>query len=52
MPYPYESFADRIAAPLAFHAAFFIYCLGALATFVYSFPAFGRTKRHWFLRPT
>ena len=34
--------------PLHLHAAFFIYCVGALATFVYSFPAFGRSKRHWF----
>jgi len=48
VPYPHESFAARLAAPLHLHAAFFIYCVGALATFVYSFPAFGRTKRHWF----
>jgi 4-hydroxybenzoate polyprenyltransferase len=47
VPYPYGSFRERFHAPLSFHAAFFIYCLGALATFVYSFPAFGRTKRHW-----
>ena len=48
VPYPHESFAERMAAPLPLHAAFFIYCIGALATFVYSFPAFGRSKRHWF----
>ena len=48
VPYPYHSLADRMSAPLALHAAFFIYCLGALATFVYSFPLFGRAKRHWF----
>ncbi len=48
VPYPYETFAARMAAPLHLHAAFFIYCVGALTTFVYSFPAFGRTKRHWF----
>jgi 4-hydroxybenzoate polyprenyltransferase len=48
VPYPYETLADRMRAPLHLHAAFFIYGLGALATFVYSFPAFGRTKRHWF----
>lgn len=48
VPYPYQSFQARLAAPLHLHAAFFIYCIGALATFVYSFPAFGRTKRHWF----
>jgi 4-hydroxybenzoate polyprenyltransferase len=48
VPYPYQSFEERMAAPLHLHAAFFIYCVGALATFVYSFPAFGRSKRHWF----
>jgi 4-hydroxybenzoate polyprenyltransferase len=48
VPYPYVSFAERMGAPLHLHAAFFIYCLGALATFVYSFPALGRSKRHWF----
>jgi len=48
VPYPYRTLAERLAAPLALHAAFFIYCIGALATFVYSEPAFGRTKRHWF----
>ncbi len=47
VPFPYTSFAERLAAPLPLHAAFFIYLVGALATFVYSFPAFGRTKRHW-----
>jgi len=47
VPYPYTSFQQRLSAPASLHAAFFIYCLGALATFVYSFPAFGRTKRHW-----
>src|SRR5262249_27204978 len=49
VPYPYVSLGERLAAPLPYHAAFFIYCIGALATFVYSFPALGRTKRHWFL---
>jgi 4-hydroxybenzoate polyprenyltransferase len=47
VPYPYVSFAQRFGAPPILHAAFFIYCLGALATLVYSFPLFGRTKRHW-----
>ena len=49
VPYPYQS-ASRSGwrRPLHLHAAFFIYCIGALATFVYSFPAFGRSKRHWF----
>jgi 4-hydroxybenzoate polyprenyltransferase len=48
VPYPYHSFADRMSAPVHLHAAFFIYCVGALATFVYSFPTLGRSKRHWF----
>ncbi|MGH9316964.1 MAG: UbiA family prenyltransferase [Thermoanaerobaculia bacterium] len=48
VPYPYESLAERLAAPAHLHAAFFIYGVGALATFVYSFRALGRTKRHWF----
>ena len=48
VPYPYRSFAERMEAPVHLHAAFFIYLLGALATFVYSFPALGRSKRHWF----
>ena len=42
VPYPHQSFTERLTAPMPFHAAFFIYCIGALATFVYSFPAFGR----------
>ncbi|MEP6992988.1 MAG: UbiA family prenyltransferase [Acidobacteriota bacterium] len=48
VPYPYQTLAQRMTAPWPMHAAFFIYCIGALATFVYSLPAFGRTKRHWF----
>ena len=47
VPYPYSSFAERLGAPVRLHAAFFIYCIGALASLVYSFPALGRTKRHW-----
>jgi 4-hydroxybenzoate polyprenyltransferase len=47
VPYPYTSLAQRISAPVSLHAAFFLYCVGALATLVYSLPAFGRTKRHW-----
>jgi 4-hydroxybenzoate polyprenyltransferase len=48
VPYPYHAFAARMRAPVHLHAAFFIYVLGALATFVYSFRALGRSKRHWF----
>jgi 4-hydroxybenzoate polyprenyltransferase len=47
VPYPHHSFSERMTAPVHLHAAFFIYCIGALATFVYSFPALGRSKRHW-----
>ena len=47
VPYPYTGLSARLTAPLHLHAAFFVYCLGALATFIYSFPSFGRTKRHW-----
>ena len=47
VPYPYTSLAQRISAPVSLHAAFFLYCVGALATLVYSIPALGRTKRHW-----
>jgi geranylgeranylglycerol-phosphate geranylgeranyltransferase len=47
VPHPYVSFSERLSAPVILHAAFFIYSIGALATFVYSFPALGRTKRHW-----
>jgi 4-hydroxybenzoate polyprenyltransferase len=47
VPYPRTSFHARLTAPLHEHACFFIYAVGVLATFVYSFPAFGRSKRHW-----
>jgi 4-hydroxybenzoate polyprenyltransferase len=47
VPYPYHGLIERLTAPVHLHAAFFIYCLGALATFIYSFPSFGRSKRHW-----
>jgi 4-hydroxybenzoate polyprenyltransferase len=48
VPYPHTSFHERWTAPLHEHACFFIYTIGVLATLVYSFPAFGRSKRHWF----
>ena len=47
VPYPYSRLSDRFSAPAPLHGAFFIYCIGALATLVYSFRSFGRTKRHW-----
>ncbi len=48
VPFPRTSFHERLTAPLIEHACFFIYAIGLLATFVYSFRALGRTKRHWF----
>ena len=48
VPFPRTSFHERLTAPLVEHACFFIYAIGLLATFVYSFPALGRSKRHWF----
>jgi 4-hydroxybenzoate polyprenyltransferase len=43
--YPSVRFADRLFAPLARHECFVIYLAGMLLTFVYSDPAWGRTKR-------
>ena len=47
--WPAESFADRMTAPLADHECFFIYLAGMLFTFMYSAPAFGRTKANAYL---
>src|SRR6476620_8779389 len=35
VPYPYSSFGERLTAPVHLHAAFFIYCIGALSSLVY-----------------
>jgi len=43
--YPRTGLAERLTAPLAAHECFFIYLVGMLMTFVYSDPAWGRTKR-------
>lgn len=43
--YPRQSWFEKAAAPLAEHQCFFIYLTGMLMTFVYSDPAWGRTKR-------
>lgn len=43
--HPRDSLADKLTAPLAEHECFFIYLAGMLLTFVYSDPAWGRTKR-------
>jgi 4-hydroxybenzoate polyprenyltransferase len=47
--WPAESLADRLTAPLAYHECFFIYLAGMLFTFMYSAPAFGRTKANAYL---
>ncbi len=47
--FPHESLWEKLSAPVALHQCFFIYLLGMLFTFVYSAPAFGRTKANAFL---
>ena len=44
--HPHDSLRQRLTAPLAMHECAVIYLLGTLFTFIYSAPAFGRTKRH------
>jgi 4-hydroxybenzoate polyprenyltransferase len=44
VPYPYETWSEKLAAPVAAHQTFFIYLAGLLFTFVYSAPGLGRTK--------
>ncbi|HEX9163987.1 MAG TPA: UbiA family prenyltransferase [Thermoanaerobaculia bacterium] len=44
--YPYLTWTSKLFAPLPAHECFFIYIAGMIFTFVYSAPAFGRTKRH------
>ncbi len=43
--YPRVTLFDRATAPLASHECFFVYLAGMILTFVYSDPAWGRTKR-------
>lgn len=43
--YPFNSFSEKLFAPLAYHECFFIYLAGFLFTLVYSVPSWGRTKR-------
>ena len=47
--WPAETLSEKLGAPLAAHQCFFIFVLGMLFTFVYSAPAFGRTKADAFL---
>ena len=44
--YPYTTWTSKFVAPLPAHECFFIYIAGMIFTFIYSAPAFGRTKRH------
>ena len=44
VPYPYDTLREKLAAPPAEHATFFIYLAGLLFTFIYSAPGLGRTK--------
>jgi 4-hydroxybenzoate polyprenyltransferase len=44
VPHPYDTFQEKLTAPLSEHVTFFIYLAGLLATFVYSAPELGRTK--------
>ena len=43
--YPRSGLLERITAPLRAHECFVIYLVGMLMTFLYSDPAWGRTKR-------
>jgi geranylgeranylglycerol-phosphate geranylgeranyltransferase len=44
--YPYTSWGAKLFAPLPAHECFFIYFAAFISTFIYSVPAFGRTKAH------
>lgn len=43
--YPYQTFREKLFAPLSAHECFFIYLAGLVFTLVYSLPSWGRTKR-------
>jgi len=44
--FPYTTWGAKLTAPLGAHECFFIYVIALVSTFVYSVPAFGRTKAH------
>lgn len=44
--YPYMSWSAKFFAPLTAHETFYIYLAAFVSTFIYSVPAFGRTKAH------
>ena len=43
--YPFNTFSEKLFAPLQYHECFFIYLAGFIFTLVYSVPSWGRTKR-------
>jgi geranylgeranylglycerol-phosphate geranylgeranyltransferase len=43
--YPYNSWSEKLFAPLKYHECFFIYLAGFVFTLIYSVPSWGRTKR-------
>ncbi len=47
--YPYGTFWQKVFAPLSRHQCVLLYLAGMLFTFVYSAPAFGRSKASAFL---
>jgi 4-hydroxybenzoate polyprenyltransferase len=49
VPWPVRSLAERLQAPLPLHQCFLLFVAGMIFTFVYSAPAFGRTKADAFL---
>ena len=42
--YPYNTWSEKLTAPLAYHETFFVYLAGLIFTFIYSDPRLGRTK--------
>ena len=46
VPYPFTGWRDKFFAPVTQHECFFIYLAAFVSTFIYSVPAFGRTKAH------
>jgi len=47
--HPWTTFSAKLTAPLAAHECLIVYLVGMIATFAYSAPALGRTKRNGFL---
>lgn len=44
--YPWNTFTEKLFAPLEWHQCFFLYLAGLIFTFIYSAPRLGRTKAH------